>query len=153
MEGAFWVIKTDEQKANAAAAVATCPVNPKKPFYVQIKTYAEKRSEAQSRLSHKWYAEISQQGKEYTAGQVKCRCKKRYGLPIMLEDEVFAPFWKHATAGNPGHEEIVEDIMPLTPITSIMNAKQMSQYLTDLQNEMGSKYKLTDPSMYGLERL
>ena len=151
MEGEFWIIRTDQQKANAAAAVALCLVNPDKPFCVQIKTYDEKRSEAQSRLSHKWYAEISNQGKEYTAGRVKSGCKARYGIPIMQEDEVFAPFWRHATAGHPTHKQIVEEIMPLTPMTSIMSIKQMSQYLTDIQNELGSKYQLTDPSMYGLE--
>jgi len=153
MERTFWIIKDDRQKANAAAALATCPVNPKKPFYVQIKQYDEKRSDAQNRLSHKWYLDISQQGREYTPEQVKSRCKSRYGLPIMLEDEAFSLFWKHATASNPTYEQVVDEIMPLTPLTSIMGVKKMSQYLTDLQNEMGSKYQLTDPSMYGLERL
>lgn len=151
MQGDFWVIKTDAQKAEAAAAVATCPVIPDKPFYVQIKEYDEKRSDAQNRLSHKWYGEISQQGKEYTAGQVKDRCKERYGLPIMLEDEVFSVFWKHATASNPTYKQIVEEILPLTPMTSIMSVKQKTQYLNDLQNEAGGKYQLTDPALYGLK--
>lgn len=153
MQGESWIIKTDQQKANAAAALATCPVNPDKPFYVQIKQYDEKRSDAQNRLSHKWYLDISTQGKEYTPGQVKCRCKERYGLPVMREDKVFAPFWNHVLKLNPTYIEIVDDIMPVTAMTSIMSIRQMSQYLTDLQNEMGSKYQLTDPSLYGLEKL
>ncbi len=151
MQGDFWVIRTDEQKAAAAAAVATCPVNPGQPFCMQIKAYDEKRSEAQNRLSHKWYMEISLQGHEYTSGQVKSRCKERYGLPIMLEDEAFAKFWEYATASHPTYLEIVEEIMPLTPMTRIMSVKQKSQYLDAIQNEMGSKYQLTMPSLYGLE--
>lgn len=153
MEGTFWIIKDDRQKANAAAALATCPVNPDRPFYVQIKAYDEKRSDAQNRLSHKWYGEISKQGGEYTPGQVKCLCKHRYGLPIMREDEKFAKFWRHALAGNPTHEQVVFEIMEITPLTSIMSVKQKSQYLNAIQMEMGSRYQLTDPSLYGLEKL
>jgi len=153
MQGEFWIIKTDQQKANAAAAVALCEVNPDAPWCVQIKTYDEKRSLAQNRLSHTWYGEISQQGKEYAVGKVHSICKDRYGLPIMKADEIFSKFWRHATAGNPTHEEIIDEIMPMTPVTSIMTVKQMSQYLTDIQNELGQKYRLNDPSLYGLERL
>lgn len=153
MEGDFWIIKTDQQKANAASAVATCPVNPDKPFYVQIKAYDEKRRLAQNSLARMWANEIAEQGKEYTPAQAHERCKYRYGIPIMVGEPAFNKFWERVLSTQPSYEEIVDEIMPMTPVTRLMSVKQMSQYLNDLQSEMGGKYKLTDPSMYGLERL
>jgi len=152
MQGTFWIIKTDEQKASAAAAVATCPVNPQKPMYVQILEYNEKRSKAQNRLSHQWYIDISTQGSEYTPEQVKARSKYHYGLPIMRADDVYMKYWDLARFDELDYKEILV-ILEKWPMTSSMGIKQMTKYLTDIQNEAGGKYKLTDPSMYGLERL
>ena len=144
------MIRTDQQKANAAAAVSLCPVNPDKPFCVQVKTYDEKRSKAQNRLSHQWYIDISAQGKEYTPKQAKAKCKYHYGLPVMRADEMYMKYWDIARFDERSYPDILE-ILEEYPMTKFMGVKQMSQYLTDIQNELGSKYQLTDPSLYGLE--
>jgi len=151
MQGEFWILTSEEAKANAVAAIASCDINPKKPYYVQFRPYDFKRSDAQNRLSHKWYLDISEQGKEYTPFQIKCRCKQRYGLPIMLEDESFSAFWKLATVSRPSYETIVDKIMPIVPVTSLMGTKQMALYLSALSMEMGTKYNLTSPEQYGLK--
>ena len=151
-QGDYWIIKTDDQKASAAAHLATLPVDQDKPYSVEFKSYKHDRSTAQNRLSHKWYSEVSKQGKEYTSEQVKSKAKRRWGVPILLaEDEDFAAFWELATATNPSYEQQWEIIMPHTPVTSLMTVKQMSRYLGDFQRVMGSKYNLTDPALMGLE--
>lgn len=150
MNGDYWIIRNDRQKASAAAAVATCEVSADKPVCVQIKPYSEDRSVAQNRLSHKWYGEISTQGGEYTPAQIHDRCKYRYGIPIMVDDPTFVKFWDRVMSTQPSYEQIVDEIMPITPVTRLMNVKQMTQYLNDMQREMSLKYQLTDPSMYGL---
>ena len=144
MEGTFWVIKTDEQKANAAAAVATCPVNPQKPFYVQILEYNEKRSKAQNRLSHQWYIDISTQGKEYTPKQVKAISKYHYGLPIMRADDVYMKYWGLARFDELDYQDVLI-ILEEWPMTSSMGIKQMTKYLTDLQNETGQQIQTNRP--------
>ena len=114
--------------------------------------YKHDRSLAQNRLSHKWYSEVSLQGKEYTPEEVKSIAKLRWGVPILLaESEEFAAFWKLATATSPTYEQQREIIMPHTPITSLMSVEQMSRYLSDFLRVMGSKYQLTDPALLGLE--
>lgn len=153
MQGTFWVIKTDEQKANAAAAVATCPVSPQKPFYVQIKEYDEKRTLAQNRLFHQWCAEISQQGQEYTPIQVKARAKYQWGVPLLIpEDEVFAELWRLIDE-QCTHEKKLKMLEGAVRVTSEFGTKLMSQFLNDMQRSSCIKYQLTDPSMYGLDRL
>lgn len=153
MEGTFWIIKDDRQKANAAAALATCPVNPDRPFYVQIKEYDENRSLAQNRLFHQWCGEISKQGQEYTPIQVKARAKLSWGVPLLIpEDEVFAELWRLINE-QCSHEKKLEMLEGAVPVTSKLGTKLMSQFLNDMQRTSSMKYQLTDPSMYGLERL
>jgi len=82
MNGDFWILKTDSQKADAAAHLATVAVSHDKPCSVKIEPYTETRRAAQNRLSHMWYGEASAQGKEYTSQQVKSLAKLNYGVPI-----------------------------------------------------------------------
>ena len=151
-QGDYWIIKTDFQKASAAAHLATLPVSNEKPYSIKIEPFKLDRRPAQNRLLHMWCSEVSEQGKEYTPEQVKSKAKRRWGVPILLaEDEDFAAFWELATATNPSYEQQWEIIMPHTPVTSLMTVKQMSRYIGDFQRVMGSKYNLTDPALMGLE--
>ena len=151
VQGEFWIIKTDQQKANAAAAVALCLVNPDKPFCVQIKTYEEKRSLAQNRLFHKWCGEISKQGQEYTPIQVMARAKHTWGVPLLIpEDEVFAELWRLIDE-QCSHERKLEMLEEAVRVTSKLSPKLMSQFLDNMQRSSSTKYQLTDPSLYGLE--
>ena len=152
MNGEFWILKSDSQKASAAAHLATVPVSNDKPFAIKIEPYKHDRSLAQNRLSHRWYNEVATQGKEYTSEEVKSIAKLRWGVPILLADsEEFAEFWGLATATDPSYEVKWKKIMPCTPVTSFMSVEQMSRYLNDFQRVMGSKYQLTDPALLGLE--
>jgi len=151
MNGDFWILKTDSQKADAAAHLATVAVSHDKPCSVKIELYTETRRAAQNRLSHMWYSEASKQGKDYTAGQVKCFAKLNYGVPILLaEDADFAKYWEKLITIFPTYEEQCE-LMERWPVTSIMTVKQMSRYLSDFQRVIGGKYQLTDPALLGLE--
>lgn len=153
MQGESWIIKDDRQKANAAAALATCPVNPDKPFCLKIELYEEKRSLAQNRLFQKWCGEISKQGHEYTPRQVMARAKFAWGVPLLIpEDEVFAALWKLIDERYP-HEQKLEMLEETVRVTSKFGTKTMSQFLNDMQRSSCEKYQLTDPSMYGLEKL
>ena len=90
-------------------------------------------------------------GREYTSDQVKQRSKLHWGVPILLSsDSGFAAYWEKVIPLFPTYEEKIEQLMPRTPVTSIMGVKQMSQYLTDLERSCAGRYKLTDPRLYGL---
>lgn len=152
MTGVFHVLRTEYMKAQALAAVEAAAVNPKQPVSVQIKTYDMKRSDAQNKLSHLWYKEISKQGGEYTFEQIKCRAKKHFGVPILLADsEKFNAAWLKAVESFPTYEEQVDELLAFFPVTSLMTTKQMSQYLTDFYRVQGQRYSLTDPKVYGLD--
>lgn len=151
MTGVFHVLRTEHMKAVALAAVEAVEVSSKKPISVQIKTYTEKRSEAQNRVSHLWYDEIADQGQEYTSEQIKCRAKKHFGVPILLaHSEKFNAAWLKAIQSFPSYEEQVDELLLFFPVTSLMTTEQMSQYLTDFYRVQGQRYKLTDPKVYGL---
>jgi hypothetical protein len=151
MTGDFWVLRTDLMKAQCMAALEAVEANHNKPVSVQIKTYSQKRSEAQNRLSHLWYREISEQGEEYTPDQIKCRAKKHFGVPLLLADsEKFNAAWLKAIQAFPTYEEQVDELLPFFPVTSLMTTEQMSRYLTDFYRVQGQKYALTDPKVFGL---
>jgi hypothetical protein len=99
-----------------------------------------------------WCNEISKQSKEYTPGQIKSRAKLSWGVPILCAEEpAFAKYWEKVIQAFPTYEEQLDDLMPRTPVTSIMTTKQMARLLTDMERVSCMKYKLTSPSMYGLE--
>ena len=147
MQGSFYLIRNNQQKANAAAAVSLIEVDHSKPMAMKLEEYSEDRSARQNRLAFKWYGEVSKQGREYTINGVRAKSKHRYGLPILLaENEAFAKGWD-LVAKNCNYEEQIQFIEDTElPITSLMTTKQMNRYLTDFQNELGGKYRLTDPS-------
>ena len=151
MDGEFFIIRTDRQKANAAAAVATVAISDQKPYSVKIQPYSEKRRSAQNRLSYMWYSEIAKQGGEYTDDEIRQISKLRYGIPILLLDEDFAAYWEKVAPLFPTYEQKLNELVPRTPVTSIMDVKQMSQYLSDVCRSASTKYQLTDPSLLGLE--
>lgn len=151
MDGLFYIVKDSYSKGQAAAAVSNIDVIAGNPVYVKIETKKEKTSNAQQRLAFKWYGEISEQGKEYTIGGIRARCKHRYALPILLaENSGFAEAWKIVEASC-DYEQAVDFIeRTQLPMTSILGVNKMKKYLDDLQNENAHRYALTDPAIYGL---
>lgn len=156
MEGEFYVIRNDQQKARAAAAVATLETSQDKPYSIKIQPYSEKRRIAQNRLAQQWYKEISVQGSEYTPFEIHQISKFKYGIPIMRrgvdeKDTSFEEYWKKVIQMFPTYEMQIAELMPRTPVTRDMNVKQMSEYLNDVHRSASTKYQLTDPSLLGLK--
>lgn len=150
MNGTHFVIRTDEQKANAAAAVATCPVTKDKPMSIHIKPYSAKLSDAQRGLFHMWCGEISKQGKEYTPIEIKARAKLQWGVPILVaESEMFCALWG-TLKERYSYEELLKMLEEAVRVTSLFTTEQMSRFLTDMERGSSQKYRLTDPSLYGL---
>ena len=145
------VIRDETQMKLAINALANCPVSDSKPWIMELKEWEETRRAAQNRLSHMWYSEISKQGREYTPDQVKQRSKLHWGVPILLaSDSDFAAYWEKVSPLFPNYEEKCEELMPRTPVPSIMGVKQMSLYISDMERSCCHKYRLTDPRLYGL---
>lgn len=102
----------------------------KRPFTVDV-TDGRDRSAEQNRLSHKWYAEISDQTGE-AKEDVRARCKLEIGVPILRENESF-----RATYDRLIRPLYYEDKLALIratdmPITRLMNVEQMSRYLDEV---------------------
>ena len=68
---------------------------------------------------------------------VKCESKLTCGVPILrAEDEDFRAFYDNAVKRNLSYEQKLE-AMKFIPVTSLMNVKQLSQYLEDVQQYWG----------------
>lgn len=105
------------------------------------------RSQAQNRLYFKWYSEIAQQMGDRDAGDVRAYCKIVHGVPILsAENDGFRESWA-ATFGALPFEMRVEYVKRLEqPVTSLMNMKQASEYMSAVQREfLGLGLWLTDP--------
>ena len=151
MMGDFLVLRTELMKKQCIDKIQALALDGKKPYQVQIKSYTERRSDAQNRLSHCWYNEVSKQGKEYTPDQIKCRAKKHYGVPILLaENPDFHAAWCKAIQAFPTYEEQCDQLLKFFPVTSLMSTEQMSRYLSDFARVQGANYQLTDPGIEGL---
>jgi hypothetical protein len=103
----------------------------KRPFTVEI-TDGRDRSAEQNRLSHKWYAEISDQTGE-DREDVRARCKLKFGLPILMESsEAFRDLCRRRIKPLT-HEERIEVIRDFDiPITRLMKVDQMTAYMDAL---------------------
>jgi hypothetical protein len=100
----------------------------KRPFTVDV-TDGRDRSAEQNRLSHKWYAEISEQSGE-DKEDVRARCKLEHGIPI-LRAEV-EPFRKtYDKVLKPlDYADKIEFIRGTDmAVTRLMNVGQMSRYM------------------------
>jgi hypothetical protein len=103
----------------------------KRPFTVEV-TDGRDRSAEQNRLSHKWYAEISDQTGE-DIEDVRARCKLEIGVPIMREtSEKF-----RATYDRLVRPLDYEDKLALVrdtdmPVTRLMSVTDMTRYMDEV---------------------
>lgn len=105
-------------------------------YKMEIKKNASNRSDAQNRLSHKWYAERSIDT-GLSPIEEKNYCKLIHGCPILIaEDDDFASFYNEALA--PLSYEAQLRAMVWVPVTSTMNTKQMSVYMNQMDEEAAS---------------
>lgn len=100
---------------------------------ITIKTFTEKRSDLQNSLSHSWYSELAFNLKENDALGYKCFCKLHFGVGILrAEDEEFRTAYDLAI--KPMSYEKKLEVMKILPVTSIMNTKQLTQYLDAMKS-------------------
>lgn len=104
-------------------------------------------SDAQRRLSFRWYQDISRQLGDLTPAEARAQCKVVFAAPILCEaSEPFRLVWEKLRRMFT-HEELLEFVRETElPMTSIMLGPQMRQYLDDVQRCYSDQgVKLTDP--------
>jgi hypothetical protein len=118
----------------------------KLPLTVTI-TAGASRSNAQNRLSHRWYSDIARQMDDRTAEEVRAECKLQFGVPILLRDNgPFCAAWDKAT-GRLTYAEKLEAVRAFDlPVTRLMTTPQMTEYLDTLQRHWTQNgVRLADP--------
>ena len=110
-------------------------------------TQGAPQSEAQRRLSFRWYQDVARQLGDRDSGDVRAEAKVMFGAPILCDDsEPFKMSWE-ALRARFQHEEIVAFVKATElPVTSIMLLPQMSKYMTTIGDYWrGQGIYLTDP--------
>jgi len=90
------------------------------------------RSLDQNAISHVWYAAVAKTEKEYTALEIKHRCKYHFAIPLLREnieystmiDKVFAPLTYEERIGA----------MEYIRASSLLSKDQMTDYLNAIQH-------------------
>jgi hypothetical protein len=109
------------------------------PITIQVfKGKQKHRSLEQSAVCHIWYRQIAQQAEDRTPEQVECECKLYFGVPILRADsEDFRRMYDKVIKLHPDETKL--KIMRFLPVTSLMNTKQMSEYLETIHYEYSSE--------------
>jgi len=139
----FWIESEDQRDALIDKLLSL-----KLPFQFNA-TLGSKRSLAQNRLLQKWYKEIGQQMYE-DAEYARAYCKLHFGIPILRADndqfkEKYDEFLKDKTYEH----KMAAMVWPFElPVTSIMNIKQLTEYLEAMHRFFTEKgFHLTDPEI------
>lgn len=113
----------------------------KKYLEINIIEQGKSRTLKLNNVSHRWYSEVEQKEKEYTAGQIKRFCKYYFGLPILRgADEYYNE--KCVTFIDPLPYEQRIEIMELWPVTRLMTNKQMLLFLEHIQQHYSGRVNL-----------
>lgn len=135
------IIRTSEH----VGALATILLGRKLPLTV---TWAQgaSRTDAQNRLSQRWYTDIATQLGDQTHEEVRAECKLVFGVPILCaENEAFRVSWEE-TFGRLHHESALKAVRVMDlPVTRLMRVKQMNAYMDAVQRQYGPMVRLTDP--------
>jgi len=124
-------------------------LDPTQRHKITIKDFTETRSELQNNLSFAWYAELAKNLKEETAEGYRCYSKLHFGVPIMrIDDEEFRLVYDNVI--KPLSYEKKLELMKYLPVTSLMNTKQLSQYLENMKEHFYTNhgYDLKFPNDY-----
>ena len=102
--------------------------------FLRIKwSYGKTRSLPQNAISHEWYEQIHRELREHTVLQVKAFCKLHYGVPILRAEcpEFREAYDSRIRTGFTYEQKLI--LMESFPVTSLMDKKQLSQYLEAMQ--------------------
>lgn len=104
--------------------------------YCEVSLRDSKRKLAANAQQHVWYQQIAGETGESVA-TVACRCKRDYGLPIILQDDDVGVVmsWQ---LDKIGFESMTDErqlkVMSVFSVTSLMSGKQHSQFRDNMQN-------------------
>jgi hypothetical protein len=102
-------------------------------YKVEVKKNSTKRSDAQNRLSHKWYTERGT-ATDNSPAQEKAYCKLTHGCPILIaENEEFAHLYRVAIEPLSYEDRLLA--MQYIPVTSLMSVAQTTAYMTAVEVE------------------
>ena len=137
------LVRTEDDRRELVKKVMDLNLD-KGPYLIKAEKFKRDRSGAQNRLSHMWYAALGKmtgEGKE----QIRNYCKWHYGMEILAEtDKAFAGFYHHMV-NTYTYEQCVK-AMQWTQVTSLMNVKQMAEYLNHVdQYAIERGYQLPQP--------
>lgn len=97
------------------------------------------RSLDQNAISHAWYEQVARELREDSALQVKRFCKLHFGVPLLrAEDEEFRETYDATIRQTLSYEQKLQ-AMDFLPVTSRMNAKQLSAYLEAVQQHYATR--------------
>jgi len=124
------------------------------PHVMIIKPYKKDRRAIQNRLMWHWYKELEQQSDRHGMSKDDLVCYNKYhiGVPILARDPEFSEVWDSMRFLS--YEQKLK-AMKFIPVTSIMNIKQMTEYLTDFKiywNQKGCELT-TSQDLYFAEAL
>ena len=111
-------------------------------------------SDAQRRLSFRWYQDAARQLGDQTPAETRAECKVVFGAPILCRDNArFRAPWESLRIRF-RHEEILRFVEQTElPMTSIMTVKQMTEYLDGVQRHYSAQgVRLTDPEAMRYEQ-
>lgn len=110
-------------------------------------TQGAPRSDLQNRLCQRWFTDISRQLGDQSHDYVRAFCKLTIGIPILrAENEEFKGQYDRVLK-HLSYEEKLEAIRVFDfPVTRLMQTKQMTQFMDEMQRYWGEKaIRLTDP--------
>ncbi len=124
MNNNFYTVKNSDQLKNAQAWLA-------KLFnqygWIKVMVQTEKRSISKNALSHVWFKEIANQT-GCTENEAKAQCKLEFGVPLLRSEDQKFNAWCERVLDNLSHEGRIA-AMRYFPVSSIMDEKQMHEYL------------------------
>lgn len=129
-------IRTEIERMTLVREISTL----KLPFGAEIEPDA--RSLDQNALSHRWYGQIAKAGEYDTVGARRF-CKLHFGVPIMRAGETklcenFRAGWDSLIKTRMTYPEKL-GLMDWWPVTSLMDWKQMREFLTAIQTHFVEK--------------
>jgi len=112
------------------------------------------RSNAQNRLSHRWYSDVARQLGDRSTGNVRAECKLRFGVPILRRDNAeFRAAYDAALKPLPYETKMQFIEATEFAVTSIMTTKQMSEYMDAAERHwLGLGLYLTNPESLKYEQ-
>ncbi|MGN6314568.1 MAG: hypothetical protein ACTHMO_12525 [Rhodanobacteraceae bacterium] len=103
------------------------------------------RSLDQNAISHAWYEQVARELREDDARGVKRFCKLHFGVPILrAEDDEFREAYDASILRTLRYEQKLA-AMDVIPVTSVMNTRQLSRYMEDVQAHYTGRVDLRFP--------